>query len=58
MVKEIRIILVAVLVLLGLALILGGIMVDKNGAVVVGICVAAAAAQQWTRGKQTKQGAK
>lgn len=36
-----------VLVLLGLSLMVGGIIGDKNGAVVVGICVAAAAALQW-----------
>ena len=47
MTKEIRTILVVVLVLLGLGLMVGGIILDKNGAVVVGLCVAAAAAQQW-----------
>jgi type IV secretory pathway VirB2 component (pilin) len=47
MTKEIRTVLVVVLVLLGLGLMVGGVIVDKNGAVVVGICVAAVAAQQW-----------
>lgn len=47
MTKEIRIILVVVLVLLGLGLMVGGIIRDNNGAVVVGMCVATAAALQW-----------
>lgn len=56
MTKEIRIILVVVLVLLGLGLMVGGIIGDKNGAVVVGICVAAAAALQWIAiSKQARQ---
>jgi len=59
MTKEIRTILAAVVALLGLGLIVGGIIADKNGAVVVGLCVAAAASQQWiAMRKQTKQGDK
>jgi DNA-binding CsgD family transcriptional regulator len=57
MTKEMRTILVAVLVLLGLGLMIGGIITGKNGAVVVGLCVAAAAAQQIiVMRKPTKQG--
>jgi len=59
MTKEIRTILAVVVMLLGLGLIVGGIIADKNGAVVVGLCTAATAAGQWiVLGKQTKQGAK
>jgi hypothetical protein len=59
MAKEIRTILAVAVMLLGLGLIVGGIIADKNGAVVVGLCGAAIAAGQWiVLGKQTKRGAK
>ena len=51
--------LAAVAGLLGIGLMVGGIFTDKNGAVVVGLIVAAAATQQWIAlRKQTKQGDK
>lgn len=46
MINKIRIILGAVTTLFGMVLIVGGIITDKNGAVVVGICVSAIAIQQ------------
>lgn len=46
MTKEMRVVLVVVLVLLGLGLMVGGIVASKPGAVVVGICVSGVAAQQ------------
>ena len=57
MIKGIRTILVAVLVLLGSGLIVGGIITDKSGAIVVGLCVASVATQQLiVMRNQTKQG--
>jgi hypothetical protein len=47
MTKEVRMILATVLVLLGLGLMVGGIVTERNGAVVVGLCVAVAATYQW-----------
>lgn len=47
MTQEIPAILAAIVVLLGLGLMVGGIITGKNGAVVVGLCVAAVAAQRW-----------
>jgi len=42
-----RRILTVTVVIIGLVLMAGGIMTDKNGAVVVGLCVAAVATQRW-----------
>ncbi len=59
MTQGIRKILIVVVVLLGLGLMVGGIITSKNGAVVVGMIVAAVAAQQWIAlRRQTKQGDK
>lgn len=52
MTNKIRTILSAVTALLGIVLIVGGIITDKNGAVVVGICVAAIATQQLIIGRK------
>lgn len=57
--KETHTILAAALTLLGLVLEVGGIIADKNGAVVIGLCVAGGAAQQWIAArKQVREGAK
>ena len=59
MTNRIRTILSAVTVLLGIILMVGGIITDKNGAVVVGLIVSAVAVQQWiTSRKQSNQGDK
>ena len=56
MTNRIRTILSAVTVLIGIVLMVGGIITDKNGAVVVGLIVSAVAAQQWiTSRKQPNQ---
>jgi hypothetical protein len=47
MTKAIRTVLTTTVVLLGVGLIVGGIITRKNGAVVVGLIVAAVATQQW-----------
>jgi len=53
MTRQTRLILASVALLLGLALMVGGIMTGKKGAVVVGLIVAAAAAREWiSRRKQ------
>lgn len=59
MTKEIRTILIVITALMGIILITAGIIIDKNGAVVVGLCVSAAAIWQWiTSRNQPKQGDK
>ena len=59
MTKRLRAVLVGLLVLLGLGLMVGGIATGKSGAVVVGLCVAAVAMQQWiVMSNQAKQGDK
>jgi len=47
MTKAIRTVLTSIVVLLGVGLMVGGIIIRKNGAVVVGFIVAAVATQQW-----------
>jgi len=57
MTNRIRTILSAVTVLLGIVLMVGGIITDKNGAVVVGLIVSAVSVQQWIASrKHTSQG--
>ena len=54
--REMRLALSAVVVLVGLGLMVGGIVTDKNGAVVIGIIVAGVAAQQFISArKQNKR---
>ncbi|MCZ7556283.1 MAG: hypothetical protein M5R41_07780 [Bacteroidia bacterium] len=48
--RNVRLVLTAVAVLLGLVLIIGGIDASKNGAVVIGIIVAGVAARQFIAG--------
>ena len=56
MTNRIRTILSAVTVLVGIVMMVGGIITDKNGAVVIGMIVSAVAAQQWeTSRKQPDQ---
>jgi hypothetical protein len=45
--REMRMVLSAVVALMGLGLMVGGIIADKNGAVVGGMIVAGVAAQQF-----------
>ncbi len=45
--SNIRIILSAITVILGIVLMIGGIITDKNGAVVVGLCASVAAVTHW-----------
>ncbi len=52
MTNRICTILNAVTVLIGIILMVGGIITDKNGAVVVGLIVSAVAAQQWTTSRK------
>ena len=47
MTKAIRTVLTSIVVLLGVGLMVAGIITRKNGAVVVGLIVAAVATQQW-----------
>ena len=47
MTKAIRTVITTIMVLLGVGLMVGGILTRKNGAVVVGLIVAAVATQQW-----------
>ena len=47
MTKAMRTVLTTIVVLLGVGLMVGGIFTRKNGAVVVGLIVAAVATQQW-----------
>jgi hypothetical protein len=57
--KGIHTVFAIVLALLGLGLMVGGIITDRNGAIVIGLCVAAAGTQQWIAvKKQSKQGGK
>lgn len=54
--RNVRMVLSAVVVLTGLGLMIGGVIADKNGAVVIGIIVAGVAAQQFISArKQNKQ---
>jgi len=39
----------AVLLVIGLVLMIGGIMTGKNGATIVGMCVSAVNVQQWIK---------
>jgi hypothetical protein len=50
--KEVRTSLAVLTTLLSLCLMIGGIIAHKSGATVVGLCVAAASAQQWIVRKQ------
>jgi DNA-binding CsgD family transcriptional regulator len=59
MTREIRTVLSSITILMGIILILGGIMTDKFGAVVVGFCVCVAVITYWFRSKkQPGQGAR
>jgi len=59
MTGNIRSILSAITALMGIVLIVGGIITDKSGAVVIGLCGSAIAIQQWiTSRKQPHQGDK
>ena len=57
MTNRFRKILSAITGLLGIVLMFGGIITDKNGAVVVGLIVSAVSVQQWIASrKHTSQG--
>ena len=59
MTKAIRTVLTTIVVLLGVGMMVGGIITRKNGAVVVGLIVAAVATQQWIAiRRQRGEGAK
>lgn len=51
-----RLVLSAVVVLLGITLIIGGIVAHTNGAVVIGIIVAGVAAQQFSAAWKLRDG--
>jgi DNA-binding CsgD family transcriptional regulator len=51
MTGNIRILLSVITALMGIVLIIGGIITDRNGAVVVGMCVSAAAVTTFIRGR-------
>jgi preprotein translocase subunit SecF len=54
MTRSIRTVLTTIVVLLGVGLMVGGIITRKNGAVVVGLIVAAVATQQWIAMKRQR----
>lgn len=59
MTKTTRTVLTIIVVLLGVGLMVGGIITRKNGAVVIGLIVAAVATQQWIAiGRQRGDGGK